>query len=245
MLPVAIVIPIYKNHPSTQEIYALHNNFTILNDYPKYIIAPTGFNFEEYGDIFKSSEILHLPPHWFKSLNSYNRLMLTKMFYKLFLNYEYILILQPDALVFKNELHEWCSKGYSYIGAPWPNGKLVHPYSFHGYSFLRKLLPFFNKPKKCFVGNGGLSLRHVKGSQLILQRHFLANKLWNSQEDYFWAYYFLHGEGNGIVPSEVEASKFSLELNARQYYINNGCILPFGCHAYEKYSSDFWSEVIL
>ena len=239
MLTVAVVIPLYKTHPSSQEIYALNNNFTILKDYPRYIIAPLGFDITEYGDLLKTCKILYLAPHWFKSLSSYNRLMLTKMFYKLFIKYDYILILQPDALVFRDELKDWCAKGFSYIGAPWPQAKFVPPYFFHGYKMLRKILPFFNKPKKCYVGNGGLSLRNVKRSISVLQNHFFAVKIWGSQEDYFWAYYFLTDGENRSIPSEIEASKFSMELNAEQYYKNNGFQRPFGCHAYEKYNHIF------
>jgi len=88
MVNVAIVVPLYKIHPSPQEILAINNNLAILKDYPKYIIAPSGFISEEYGDILKLSKIIYLAPHWFKNLNSYNRLMLSKKFYKLFTNYE-------------------------------------------------------------------------------------------------------------------------------------------------------------
>lgn len=244
MINVAIVVPLYKIHPSPQEILAINNNLAILKDYPKYIIAPSGFISEEYGDILKLSKIIYLAPHWFKNINSYNRLMLSKKFYKLFKNYEYILILQPDALVFHDELIEWCTKGYSYIGAPWPQGIFVHPYYFKGLNLIRKLFPFFNKPKKCYVGNGGLSLRNVKESILILQKHFLTVKLWSANEDGFWAYYFMSNDGNYSLPSEIEASRFSLELEAEQYYMKNGCKLPFGCHAYEK-DNVFWNKVLL
>lgn len=244
MHTVAIVLPLYKTHPSDSEILAINNNFKILIHYTKYIIVPKGFIADEYGDIFKSNKILYLAPHWFRSLNSYNSLMLTEMFYKLFIDYDYILILQPDTLVFRDELKEWCTKGYSYIGAPWPKGKFVHPFSFRGHNFLNKLFPFLNKPKKCFVGNGGLSLRNVKKCILILQKYFLAVKFWSSQEDYFWAYYLNDNGMNFSIPSEIEASKFALELEADQYYLKNSSQLPFGCHAYERYSTDFWKKII-
>jgi len=233
---VAIVIPLYKTHPSEQELFAISNNLGILNDYPKFVIAPVGFVSDEYKGTLKSAKILYLAPYWFKNLNSYNKLMMDKSFYELFINYEYILIIQPDALVFNDEIIEWCNKGYSYIGAPWPQGKLISPYSFRGHGLIRKFLPFFNVPQKCYVGNGGLSLRNVNQSLLILKEHCFTVKLWSSQEDYFWAYYF---ELSNSIPSELIASKFSLELNADLYYNANGCVLPFGCHAFEKYDFDF------
>lgn len=244
MYSVAIVLPIYKIKPTIEEIFAIENNFKKLNNYPKFIIAPEGFIHKEYGDILDKCKIIYLAPHWFKSLSSYNRLMLTKMFYKLFISYDYILILQSDTLVFRNELSEWCSKGYSYIGAPWPNGKFIQPYSFFGSEKIYKLLPILNRPKKCFVGNGGLSLRNVKNSIMILKKHLLAAIFWSSQEDYFWAYYCNDNGINRTTPSEIEASRFSTELEADHYYLKNGLNLPFGCHAYERYTVEFWKKII-
>ncbi len=43
--------------------------------------------------------------------------MMDNTFYKQFLNYEYILIYQLDAFVFKDELN-YCSQGIDYVGAP-------------------------------------------------------------------------------------------------------------------------------
>lgn len=49
----------------------------------------------------------------------YNRLMLSEDLYSAFSNYEYILICQSDAYIFRDELKEWCEAGYDYVGAPW------------------------------------------------------------------------------------------------------------------------------
>lgn len=76
--------------------------------------------------------------NYFKSIDGYNKLMLSPSFYKAFSNYEYILIYQLDAWVFKDELQHWCNQKYDYIGAPiYQNNKLIG------------------------IGNGGFSLRKV------------------------------------------------------------------------------------
>ena len=56
---------------------------------------------------------------YFISKESYSRLLVSKSFYEAFSEYEYILIYQPDCLVFSDQLLEWCKKGNDYIGAPW------------------------------------------------------------------------------------------------------------------------------
>lgn len=46
--------------------------------------------------------------------------MLSAEFYERFLAWDYILLCQTDAFVFRDELADWCARGYDYIGAPWP-----------------------------------------------------------------------------------------------------------------------------
>ena len=50
----------------------------------------------------------------------YNEMMMSEKFYELFSDYEYILICHVDAWLFRNELVEWCRKGYDHVAAPWP-----------------------------------------------------------------------------------------------------------------------------
>src|SRR5690606_20423643 len=102
---------------------------------------------------------------FFSSIDGYNQLMLTPDFYKTFLDFEFILICQTDAYVFKNDLDFWLDKGFDYIGAPWLDSK--NKFFNHQWRFA------FNQVKKIFgskekrythinkVGNGGFSLRNT------------------------------------------------------------------------------------
>lgn len=56
--------------------------------------------------------------HFFTSVEGYNKLCYNIDFYSAFRNYDYMLIYQLDAWVFRNELQMWCEKGYDYIGSP-------------------------------------------------------------------------------------------------------------------------------
>lgn len=57
-----------------------------------------------------------------------------------------MLIYQPDAFIFKDDLSKWCSKGYEYIGAPNVGKARQNVYS--------PAMPMR-------VGNGGFSLRSI------------------------------------------------------------------------------------
>ena len=46
-----------------------------------------------------------------------------------------------------------------------------------------------------------------------------------------------------IAPVET-SSKFSIETNPSHFYTMNNEVLPFGCHAWEKYDPQFWEPFI-
>lgn len=241
---VGIIVPLYKEEPSEEELFAIGSNLNVLNRFQTILIAPTGFNSEKYGKINKYfNKKIYLKPRWFKSLNSYNRLLLNKSFYKMFLEYEYILLMQPDTLIFNTDLKYWCDLEYSYIGAPWPNGTMISSLAFPGHRTLRKLFPSFDSPKRFIVGNGGLSLRNVNDCLTMLKRHPIIAGTWYSQEDFFFAYYFMIHGNEFSMPAESVASLFSLEQNAEQYFFDNCKRMPFGCHAYIKYNFDYGAMI--
>lgn len=86
---------------------------------------------------------------WLASVGAYNKISLQAWFYRLFQGWEYILIFQLDAWIFRNDLSAWLDKGYTYVGAPW----------------VREL---GGDAPDTGVGNGGLSLRHVQSFLRIL-----------------------------------------------------------------------------
>lgn len=107
---VAITIPIYKETPSDIEMKSFIQCLTIFQKYDIYIFTHKNLNFKNYDSCKKGSQIHYIFFHenYFKSIDGYNKLMLSPSFYKAFSNYEYILIYQLDAWVFKDELQYWC-----------------------------------------------------------------------------------------------------------------------------------------
>ncbi len=241
MKKVAVVTPIYKAVLNDSERFALQHGYAVLSAYEKIFVSPVNL---EYQDTVRPDKVIRFPQHYFKNIAGYNRLMLSAHFYSQFMEYEYILVFQPDAFIFRDELIQWCAKGYAYIGAPWPGGSLIPPFQYYGTGYIAKYLPFILKSRKVFLGNGGLSLRNVRASLEILQKHRYVARFWTGNEDAFWSYYTTLPGANYPVPEERDASRFSLELAAEQYIQANGGELPFGCHGWEKYSAGFWSQII-
>ena len=152
--------------------------------------------------------------------------MLSKNFYERFLQYTYILIYQPDAFVFSNNLEYFCKLDYDYIGAPWLWGE---------YKFLD------TDHTAWYVGNGGLSLRKTEKFLKMIddQKELIERNI--DAEDVFLA--TMANEDFRIAPIDI-ALQFSFETRVRECFKRNENKLPFGCHAWEKYDLEFWKPYI-
>lgn len=118
----SIIIPIYKSELSGLELCSFIRGVEIFKEYPMIIVTHKNLNLSFYYEIsckFRVKFIIeYFDEEYFMSVSGYNKLTFSKSFYQRFTNYEYILIYQTDAYVFRDELQQWCSKGYDYIGAP-------------------------------------------------------------------------------------------------------------------------------
>ena len=137
---VAIFVPVYKPQLSPDEAISLRHLKHYLKKYDKFLVIPEDLDFSD-----PDFDLIRFPAAYFKSTATFSHLLLTEEFYSAFSHYEYILSYQLDCLVFSDQLGEWCTKGYDYIGAPW----FKTPGLGWGYE----------GPE--LAGNGGLSLRHV------------------------------------------------------------------------------------
>lgn len=259
----AVVIPLYKESLSDSEEFSLRNTLDVLGRHDIYVIGPERLS--GYLETYKKREGFNFrlalyKNKFFDSINGYNSLMKSKHFYESFSNYEYILILQTDALVFSDQLDIWCDRNYSYVGAPW----------FVGHDKPEKPLVFLG------VGNGGFSLRKVEDFIKVLSvpRHvpyiavlcdkkrslvyrlvrkfiykfvFAYNRrplMPRVNEDAFWGMLVPRCCQFFKVPEVEEAASFAFEVEPRYLYVLNNRQLPFGCHAWEKYDSNFWEQVM-
>lgn len=259
IMKVAVVIPVYKTEINKFETVSLDSIRRFLGSYDIIFVEPKGL-ITSY--ILTNEKTVSFSEHFFSTIDGYNRLLTSSSFYKAFEAYDYLLIAQLDTFVFKNELVDWCQKGYDYVGAPWT-------YELSEYAHLKELLPFMHRGRKFkifrkftqreyLVGNGGFSLRKIKSFIHILSIYEKAlddfRKVmseWKMKgvdvafnEDVFWALYVpkVHKEFK-IAPFK-EALKFAFEVNPRYCFKKNSYRLPFGCHGWEKHGLNFWKPIL-
>ena len=257
-----VIIPIYKSTLDIWEEASLRQCCQKLYKHPICLVSHNELNITQYHRVADTYGIsircVNFPSDYFRNITCYNRLMLNPSFYRYFADYQYMLIYQLDAWVFRDELDFWCQQGYDYIGAPWiehdENGVL----------------------KFAGVGNGGFSLRRIQhfidvlsykgpvrsGKQLQLKptlkntiyRWFYSLGYQNTIEyykkdptlfeDIFLSIFLQNTKLRAKIPEPKTASLFAFEKQPSFLYSNIGH-LPFGCHAWRKYEYDsFWINYI-
>jgi hypothetical protein len=250
---VKIVIPLYKSNLHRDEILSLQQCCSVLSRYPIVLVKPETLDITNLQRQYPQLEVESFPDDFFRDLESYNRLMLSPLFYERFLDYEYILIYQLDAFVFRDELESWCRKSYDYIGAPWiPRGR-----------FWKEVRDTFNQlignHKRVLqrtiyykVGNGGFSLRRTRtfhqiaDQEKILIDSYLQPVLNRKYmpEDVFWALEPHRKQYDFSIPGYKEALLFSFDkYPANCFRITK--TIPFGCHAWNRSKAfPFWKKYI-
>ena len=236
---VAIIIPIYKQTLNLLEQFSLDYLLTKAGGRKLIFIAPRSINADYYRQRYPAIEYSFHDDHFFSSVAGYNALLLDEKFYEHFLDYSFILIHQTDALLFKDDLDAWMHLGYDYIGAPWPQGMLLH--------LTAELAEHYKGTQfHAFVGNGGFSLRNVQKSIDIMQSESGLHKFWRINglnEDCFFAFAGLLTDNFKIPPPTI-AARFALEQTPADYVAANQGVIPTGCHAWLKYDLAFWQKVI-
>ncbi len=231
-MTVEVLIPIYKTSISGNELKSLEQCRTVLTNHTKIFIHPTDLDLSFYKKKFPEIEFRGFDQDFFEDIVGYNRLLLSPLFYESF-STDYILIYQLDAWVFRDELLDWCQKGYDYIGAP--NAEKGSGNN----SWQDNLLGNH-------VLNGGLSLRNTKACLKAVKIHELVFKkgFKGNEDTYFSACYarFFFVRFLLKLPKYRIALKFAFEKTPKEAFKLNNHTLPFGCHAYEKYDYDFWKE---
>ena len=153
-----VVIPTFRkiNELTLKEMFCLKQSFKVLNKYMLCIIGPISSDFDEYKELGNEFDLKIITKgfddSFFADIHGYNRLLIEQQFYKAFQSFDYILIYQLDAFVFRDELNVWCNMKFDYIGAPWSG------------------LNIYKSEPLIGVGNGGFSLRNVKSSLIILKK---------------------------------------------------------------------------
>jgi hypothetical protein len=252
---IAVLIPFYKQRLTVYENIALQQCFKVLSAYSIIAIKPYKLVLPAEVVQYKFDNIISFPDEYFEDIQGYNRLMLDAVFYREFLNCEYILIHQLDAFVFRDELNSWCNRDLDYIGAPWMRKKeysnIFKAIVSNGLQYLAKRYNIKKRglpSKKQFdnsVGNGGFSLRKVDAFSKICLAQQEKIAFYNKQishhynEDVFWSIEVNRKKKLLNIPDYKTALQFAFELAPERAYHINHNQLPFGCHAWDL-QLDFW-----
>lgn len=230
---VAIVIPVYQSKLNSHEERSLRQCIKILGHYPIIFVGPENLECD-YIQSTPNSSFIGFPTSYFVSTKTYNHLLINVEFYGRFRAFDYILIYQLDAYVFRDELKEWCAKGFDYIGSPklrrkhWENNETIN-------------WPIVDP----ILFNGGFSLRKIQPIIRFLKWYHLLFNQWPANEDTLFSVY--HKRSFPLrfmlkLPTWKQALRFGFEKNPRLAFQLNNNQLPFGCHAWEKYDPSFWKQ---
>jgi uncharacterized protein DUF5672 len=263
---VAVVVPMSNRSELTpEEEISLRHLLHFLGDYDKFVVIPRHLQVN-----FPGFRIKRFKEAYFGSAKAHSRLLLSPTFYRAFLKYKFILIYHLDALVFSDQLKQWCDMDYDFIGPPWIKHKEA-PYTG---------LPLYEGK----VGNGGFSLRKVHSFLKVIysQEYFIkpseywkyyTSKPWYIQclnlpkkylkrfllfnnarlelsryghnEEAFWTNRAKHYYPDFKIPSVNTALRFGFECVPRYCFEKNNHTLPFGCHAWQRYDREFWEPYLL
>lgn len=266
---VAVVVPGYNRAQFTEdEEISFRHAEHFLGRYDKFLVVPQSLDIERPG-----FQIQRFADSYFGSAIANARLMLSPTFYAAFQQYRYILIYQLDALVFADQLLEWCATDLDYVGAPW--------------------LQCADSPwvGTARVGNGGFSLRKVPSFLRVLSsdkywidpevywQRVAGGKPWytswahlprkwfkqikrfnclereiaqwhlrpdgTKNEDHFWSDEAARYDADfKVAPFDV-GLRFAFEVVPRHCFELNKRQMPFGCHAWPRYDRSFWEPHLL
>lgn len=230
-----VVIPIYRKLVPSEKV-ALEQMHKVFKDNTNvFAFCPEDFDMTEHLEIFPELQYKELDKKWFASTDTYSQLLLQNWFYSMYDEYEYMLICQLDVWVVKDDILEWCKKGYEYIGAP-----IVVPTArWHNY----RIDSNGNTTVTPKIGNGGFSLRKINTFLYLtdlesdLCKRYKINEEITSKVIYedLWFCDVLTEFYDIDMPYYTEAFKFAIDMNPdiiENYYGIKD--LPTAIHAFDK-----------
>lgn len=259
---VGVVIPVYKSQMTDYERIALDQCMAVLGHYPVWLVAPASLDISIYQNLYPILQCRRFDDRFFTDVQAYNRLMLSEEFYRAFTDVEYILIHQLDAFVFKDELADWCRRGYDYIGAPWLRDRDFSSWPEETWFMIKRRIAILLDLKKPDgltpreitsqngVGNGGLSLRRVAAMLRWLSvfrtriESYQQLSIHQFNEDVFWGIEVNRYWPLLRIPDYRTAMRFAVEFfPKRAIETYNQGQLPFGCHAWDIHGTSYWRPI--
>ncbi len=236
---IAIVLPIYRPRLDGEVLATVDRAIALLQHGDWHLVAPmsleTSFYEKRYG-----KAIVRFPDACFHSRENYSCLLLRDEFYATFAQYEYMLVIQDDVYVLRDDLAYWQARRFDYIGAPWPTGieyvlSMSHRPGIYGHSVT------------AYVGNGGFSLRRIAACRQLLVE-FADEAAWFRKkkigaEDVFFGVFGQFSQ-QFTLPSLRVAAAFAWEVRLPRMHALCEGQLPMAIHAYDKYDPEFFACTI-
>ena len=219
-----VVVPLYNEIIDELEKISIDRLFRVLGRYEIRFACP--YYLAPYLESKPGLNAVYFDNIHFQSITEYSKLMLSEEFYSRFIEFEYLLLYQTDAYVFRDDLQYYIEMGYDYYGAPVPHYIWTDLWSITG--------------KKVMVGNGGFSLRKIrKCLDVIRKKNEIFEKTgtkdyFEKNEDVFWSYCTLDDDIDFSAPTPEIAMKFSIDIDLENVLNGLPCDLPFGCHRWNK-----------
>jgi hypothetical protein len=261
-----VVIPLYKLELSSLEWASFATVTSVLRHHPIAILAPRRFapHLHAWLKARLDPSALELQHHlvedrWLASVPAYNQLMLQPWFYDRYQNYSHLLIAQLDSYVFRDELMQWCSQPFAYLGAPiYPDGAAYgeagcqalgaggfslravtafrrafkHNPRLLGLMDLPSVIRGYN-PRGALVRAARLLRLLVSGDCRLHQHHNLVQRLIGLNEDVVFAAVLPRLLPWFRVPDYATACSFALDRYVERD-LPGVAGLPFGAHGWYK-----------
>lgn len=249
---VTIVIPIYQEVPSEMERMSLDQTLAVLHNFPISFMTPTRLDTTWYEDYCRGKATVVFERFEWSGYKAFNDMMIAPEFYQRFLPYKYMLICHLDAFVFRDELEQWCSTGYDYIGSVLYNGTHWDRPS----TWLRRLTGF-TTPE--YYACGGFALKNVEAFYRITKTFKSYISLYDFMQrmrhksavvfdDLFVSRHFPKLSSKFRMAPKALAERFgaatmSLDAAALPYDLNDTKALPFGVHGWIQ-GRALWADVV-
>jgi len=252
---LAVVVPVYRAALDPEEAVSLESAFRVLGHHHLVMVKPDGLDTSALQARFPFAAVETFDPGYFRSIQGYNRLLLSTAFYERFLSSAYLLVCQLDVFVFRDDLASWVERGYDYVGAPWVSGSAASLLLHRAARALGRLRP--GAPERIHpyelrnrVGNGGFSLRKVETHHrlsVVLKAvidHYLDNAgTHHFHEDVFWSVEPARCGQAHRTPGVAEALAFAWDINPERLFALAGGRLPMAAHGwYKGRHLAFWAE---
>ncbi len=255
-----VIVPTHLARPTPVEIVSLRQCGKILGQRDIVIVAPSSLDLGAYREFLPGASEMRVEPHWMSSIQAYNRMMISPVIVSQLEGYTHMLLHEPDAIVFRDELDYWCRQTQDYIGAVWfegfadatPDAPVIgvgnSGFSLHRLDALRRLVtsrqrwyPYRQAAKDLVRGLQGNGNRMRLGLKALGQAGQLrgAWQLYEGHCDAFWSNLVPQLDAEFKIARVEDAVRFSWEVRPARCLQMTGGKLPFGIHAWAKYDLEF------